>query len=513
MRLIDQPELRVEVSAVELTQAVLDRIDGAGEINAFITVTPELALADAARMDELRARGESAGPLHGMPLALKDNIDLAGVRCTAGSDWFRDRIAEEDAETTRRLRDAGAVIVGKTTLHEFAYGATNNNAHYGPCRNPWDLERVPGGSSGGSGAAVGADLCLGALGTDTGGSVRIPAALNGVTGMRHTYGAVSNRGVLPICASLDTVGPMARSAVDMARLSAVIVGYDRHDPYAIEPPAAARLGLESGERLDGLRVGVANAFYFDDVDPAVGANARAAADVLAELGAELVEVDVSDSEEAMLRTTLFSRAEALALHRERLEQDPGRFGARRAPAARAGLRGDRSGRGRGARLHAPLPRADDPGVRGRRHDPHPHRAVRRAEDRGLGDDRRHRSPDALLLRVEPGLAARDLAAVRPRRERAPHRRAAGRGALARWAAASRGNRVPKGHRLSPGAPAGLRRRLGLRSTSAMRVGSEGAGFLRTVLLCGAICPLSQDSGREEHRFRPPRPPATPPAPA
>jgi aspartyl-tRNA(Asn)/glutamyl-tRNA(Gln) amidotransferase subunit A len=325
-RLIDQPELRAEVSAVELTKCVLDRIDRGGEINSFITVTPELALADARRVDELRARGQSAGPLDGMPIALKDNIDLAGVRCTAGSDWFRDRVADEDAESTRRLRAAGAVFVGKTTLHEFAYGATNDNAHYGPCRNPWDLERVPGGSSGGSGAAVGADLCLGALGTDTGGSVRIPAALNGVTGMRHTYGAVSNRGVLPICASLDTVGPMARSAVDVARLAAVIVGYDRHDPYAIEPPAAARLELESGERLEGLRVGVANAFYFDDVDPAVRANARVAADVLANLGAQLVEVDVSDSEEAMQRTTLFSRAEALALHRERLEQDPGRFG-------------------------------------------------------------------------------------------------------------------------------------------------------------------------------------------
>jgi aspartyl-tRNA(Asn)/glutamyl-tRNA(Gln) amidotransferase subunit A len=326
MRLIDEPELRSEASAVELTQALLERIDGASEINAFITVTPDLALADAARMDKLSARGESAGPLHGMPIALKDNIDLAGVRCTAGSDWFRDRVPDRDAETTRLLRTAGAVIVGKTTLHEFAYGATNNNAHYGPCRNPWDLERVPGGSSGGSGAAVGADLCLGALGTDTGGSVRIPAALNGVTGMRHTYGSVSNRGVLPICASLDTVGPLARSAVDMARLSAVMAGYDWRDPYAIAPPANARLALEPGERLDGLRVAVASAFYFDDVEPAVGANARAAADVLAELGAQIVEIDVSDSKEAMERTTLFSRAEALALHRERLEQDPSRFG-------------------------------------------------------------------------------------------------------------------------------------------------------------------------------------------
>ena len=324
-RLVDEPERRSAVSAVELTEAMLERIAAADELRAFITVTPERALADARRADDRRARREPIGPLDGMPIAVKDNIDVDGVITTAGSDWMRDHVATDDAEVVRRLRAAGAVIVGKTNLHEFAYGATTDNPHYGTCRNPWDPTRSPGGSSGGSGAATAADLCLGALGTDTGGSVRVPGALNGVSGLRPTYGAISNRGVLPICPSLDTVGPLARSAADLAAMAAVLYGYDRRDPYAVQPPATT--SASTSERLDGVRVSVATGDLFDDVEPALIRNAATVAEQLRELGATISEIELTDAVAAMENCTVLILAEALAVHRERLDADPDRFGA------------------------------------------------------------------------------------------------------------------------------------------------------------------------------------------
>ncbi len=326
MRLIDDPAARAEAGAERLLELVLARIEAEQpRLNAYVTVMAEQARADARRVDRQRARGEDPGPLAGLPVAVKDNIDVAGVPATRGSDFFRDRIPGHDAEVVRRLRAAGAVVVGKTALHEFAYGATTNNPHFGACRNAWDPERIPGGSSGGSGAALGADLCLAALGTDTGGSVRIPAALNGVSALRPTYGSVSNRGVFPISASLDTVGPMARSIDEVARVLAVVAGYDRDDPWAIEhesPEVRARLDAGAA----GLRVGVPGSFFLDDVEPAIARNTRAVAGVLGELGAQVTELDVPGAERAVEATTVISRAEALGLHRDRLEREPGRFG-------------------------------------------------------------------------------------------------------------------------------------------------------------------------------------------
>ncbi len=346
--LIDEPARRQEVTAVELVEAVLARIDAHRRLGAFITLTPEAALAGAREADLRRARGAIRGPLDGLPVAIKDNIDVAGVPATAGSGWFRDRVPRRDAVVVRRLRAAGAALVGKTNMHELAYGATNANPHFGSCGNAWDSERVPGGSSGGSGAALGADLCLAALGTDTGGSVRIPAALNGVTALRPTYGSVSNRGVLPISPSLDTVGSMARSAYDVGVLARVLTGYDPRDPYAAVPPmrdpdGPGALGLPralgdpwalgdpqvlgdprplDGPRpLHGLRVAVARGFFFDDVSPMVAANAHAAADVLAELGAELEEIDTADARRATADCSVLIRAEALAVHERRLARD------------------------------------------------------------------------------------------------------------------------------------------------------------------------------------------------
>ena len=224
--------------------------------------------------------GRQLGALHGLPVALKDNIDTAGLRTTNGAAFLADRVPDTDAEVTRRLRDAGAVILGKLAMHELAFGATSQNEHYGPCRNPWDTERVPGGSSGGSGAAVAAGLCAAALGTDTGGSVRIPAALNGISAIRPTSGRISIRGVFPITWTLDTVGPMARAVSDLAALLEVLAGYDPGDPFSIDAPAE-RYREALGESVDGLRIGVPRSFFFEDVDEDIVRLVEAAGDVFA----------------------------------------------------------------------------------------------------------------------------------------------------------------------------------------------------------------------------------------
>jgi len=310
---------------VELAEACLARIEEYQPgINAFLSVTAELALSDAAQVDAARGRGERL-PLDGMPIAVKDNIDVAGARTTVGSRFFAERVADQDAEVVRRLRAAGAVVVGKSALHEFVYGVTCNNPFYGPTRNPWNPERIPGGSSGGSGAALAADLCVGALGSDTGGSVRIPAALNGVTGLRPTFGGISNRGVFPISWSFDTVGPMARSAEDVARLFGLMAAYDPEDPRAVEHQHRdPELELEQG--IAGLHLGIPSNYFFEDLDPEIEAHVRAAADVFAELGAEVFEVNVPGAELANQICTLIIRADALALHLERYKTQPELFG-------------------------------------------------------------------------------------------------------------------------------------------------------------------------------------------
>jgi aspartyl-tRNA(Asn)/glutamyl-tRNA(Gln) amidotransferase subunit A len=322
---IDDPARRAELSAVVLAEAVLARIEEQQPIlNAFITTTPEVALEDARRVDRRRASGQRL-PLAGMPVAVKDNIDVAGVRTTVASKFFEHAVAAQDAETVRRLREAGAVIVGKAALHEFVYGATTINPFYGACHNPWDLDRIPGGSSGGSGAALAADLCVGALGSDTGGSVRIPAAVNGVSGLRPTFGSVSNRGTFPISWTFDTVGPMARSVRDVAALYAAMAGFDVRDPRAADHPVTDPLpGLDDG--VEGLRIGVPSEFFFEDLEPGIEEPVRAAAEELARLGAEVFELSVPASSAANEICTLMIRADATALHRERYEQQPELFG-------------------------------------------------------------------------------------------------------------------------------------------------------------------------------------------
>jgi aspartyl-tRNA(Asn)/glutamyl-tRNA(Gln) amidotransferase subunit A len=228
---------RRAVSPVELTQACLARIERLNPVlNAFITVTADQAFQQARDAEAEIRKGKWRGPLHGVPIALKDLFDTAGVRTTAASGVFKDRVPSEDAESVRRLRAAGAVLLGKLNMHEFAYRPTSAATYFGPVHNPWNLDMIAGGSSGGSAAAVAAGLCYGALGTDTGGSIRLPAAFCGIAGLKPTYGRVSTGGVIPLAWSLDHVGPMCRSVADCALLLQPIVGYDPLDSNSVDAP-------------------------------------------------------------------------------------------------------------------------------------------------------------------------------------------------------------------------------------------------------------------------------------
>jgi aspartyl-tRNA(Asn)/glutamyl-tRNA(Gln) amidotransferase subunit A len=276
---------RKAATPVDLTEACLQRIEQYDpRLNAFITVTREQALAAAREMAEEQRRGKWRGPLHGIPIALKDNIDTAGIRTTGASELFKDRVPSEDAEVARRLKNAGAILLGKTNLHEFAYGTTSAVTFFGAVHNPWALDRIPGGSSGGSAAATSADLCLGSLGTDTGGSVRIPASFCGVVGFKPTYGRVSCRGVIPLSWTLDHVGPISKTVEDAAILLDAIAGFDQLDPASDDAPVpgyARAIALPVAK----LRLGLPRSPYFDGLDPEVQRAVENAIEVLAKLTA------------------------------------------------------------------------------------------------------------------------------------------------------------------------------------------------------------------------------------
>jgi aspartyl-tRNA(Asn)/glutamyl-tRNA(Gln) amidotransferase subunit A len=257
------------VTAAQLVEACLTRIDTYNpKLNAFITVMKESARKQAATLDAEARAGKFRGPLHGIPIALKDNIDTAGTRTTAASAVFDTRIPDEDAEVTKRLLAAGAIVVGKTNLHEFAAGGTSVISYFGPVRNPWALDRHAGGSSGGSGAAVSAGMAYGALGTDTGGSIRTPASLCGIVGLKPTHGLVSIRGIVPLVWTLDHCGPMTRTVEDSAMMLQVLAGYDPGDLHSIERPIPD-YAAEMRKPVKGLRLGVLRVPFFDHVEPDV----------------------------------------------------------------------------------------------------------------------------------------------------------------------------------------------------------------------------------------------------
>jgi aspartyl-tRNA(Asn)/glutamyl-tRNA(Gln) amidotransferase subunit A len=315
----------------ELTAACLARIERLNPaLNAFITVTAEQATADARTAEAEIAKGRWLGPLHGIPIGLKDLIDTAGVKTTAASAWFADRIPTEDAEVVRRLKAAGAVILGKQNMHEFAFGATSVPSHFGPVHNPWNRNVVAGGSSGGSAAAVAASLGYAAIGSDTGGSVRQPAALCGIVGLKATYGRVSCRGVVPLAWSLDHVGPLTRTVLDAAIVLQAIAGYDADDTTSADRPVPD-FAAATKKSAASLRVGVPRAYFFDALDPEIAAAIEQALEVVSRLTAGLQDVVVPVSPEVNLTVMT---AEAAAFHATRLRDSPQMF----QPAVLARLR-------------------------------------------------------------------------------------------------------------------------------------------------------------------------------
>lgn len=313
------------VSPVELTEACLRRIEQIRGLCAYIDVWAEQALAVARASETLVSAGHRLGELHGVPIAIKDNVSVRGYAATAGSKILQGRISHEDATVARRLRSAGAIFVGTTNMHEFAWGGTTDNPHYGAARNPWDPTRFPGGSSGGSGVAVATRSCFGALGTDTGGSVRIPAAINGVVGLRPTYGRVSNAGVVPLAWSMDTVGPLTRTAEDCALMFEAISGGDTRDPACSHRPVDdVRSGMQRGAK--GIRVGVIAGFSFEHNQPAVGDAVASSVKTLVESGAELVEVEAAHLEHNCSAQLTIESAEPSTYHQRWMRERPGDYG-------------------------------------------------------------------------------------------------------------------------------------------------------------------------------------------
>jgi len=295
-----------EISPVELTRECLERIEQLNpSLNAFITVTAESALKDAQHAEKEIQSGKWRGPLHGIPIGLKDLIDTAGVRTTAASAVFRDRVPTEDAEVVKKLKAAGGVLIGKQNLHEFAYGGSSIISHFGPVRNPGNPDFIAGGSSGGPTAAVAAGMCYGAIGTDTAGSIREPAALCGVVGLKPTYGLVSTRGIIPLSLSLDHAGPITRAVEDAAILLDVIA----------DGPEDYRGSL--GEGIEKFVLGIPRKYFFEDLDPEVAKAVEKAIDQLTDLAFTVRELDLPVSTDRTLQA-----AESYAYHREMVATSP-----------------------------------------------------------------------------------------------------------------------------------------------------------------------------------------------
>jgi aspartyl-tRNA(Asn)/glutamyl-tRNA(Gln) amidotransferase subunit A len=304
-----------KLSPVDLTKACLDRIDQLNPtLNAFITTTREHAIKDAETAEHEIHHGNWRGPLHGIPIGLKDLIDTAGVKTTCGSQLLAQHVPSDDAEIVRRLRRAGAVVIGKQNLQEFAWGGTSASSYYGPVHNPWDVQRIPGGSSGGSAAAVAAGMCFGSIGTDTGGSIREPAAFCGVVGLKPTYGRVSARGVFPLSWSLDHVGPICRSVADTALMLDIIAGYDPLDVTTVDYPVEKYSELlRTNHRL---RIGVARTIFFDEMHPEVRMAIDNAIEVMDQMAADVSEVELPDV------PTTVQAPEVLAVHKKYFERTP-----------------------------------------------------------------------------------------------------------------------------------------------------------------------------------------------
>ena len=315
------------LSPVELTQAHLTRIEATEpRLNSFITLLAYDALASAQTAEQEIQAGDYRGPLHGIPIGLKDLYYTKGILTTVGSKILRDFVPDYDATVTERFAEAGAVLMGKLQMHEFALGATSVNPHDGPAHNPWDVDSITGGSSGGSGSAVGSGQVMAALGSDTGGSVRIPAGLCGIVGLKPTFGRVSRRGVFPLSFSLDTVGPMTRTARDAALIMNVIAGYDSRDPSSAYMPNED-FTAALGQSMSGLRIGIPDEFFYDIIDPEVAEAMCVATGMLGELGATVERVSIPVLNHSLAISSTILIAEAAEVHTENLRDRPQDIGA------------------------------------------------------------------------------------------------------------------------------------------------------------------------------------------
>lgn len=323
-----QQELATGVaSSVEVVDRLLARIDETNsQLNAYVQVNHEGARAAARALDELRAAGTIVGPLHGIPIAVKDLLDTHDLPTSAGGRPASEKPPARDATVVAKLRSAGAIVIGKTNTHEYAYGYTTENPHHGDTHNPWDLGRIPGGSSGGSGASVSAGSAIAAIGTDTGGSVRVPASLCGIVGLKPTFGRVSRTGVFPLAWTLDHVGPMTRTARDCAILLSAIAGADQTDSSTLHAPPPPDYASAVERDITGLRIGIPTNHFFDAIDPEVEAAVRAAIDTLGSLGAVVTEVELPGVELAVSAWLTILLSEATAIHEDLVRDRPDDYG-------------------------------------------------------------------------------------------------------------------------------------------------------------------------------------------
>ena len=310
---------RKQISPVDLTKAVLARIERLDPtINAFITIMDAGALAQAREVEAEISAGNWRGPLHGIPIGLKDLIDTAGIKTTCASALFARRVPTEDAEVVRRLKSAGAVLIGKQNLQEFAYGGTSASSYFGAVHNPWDIERIAGGSSGGSAAAVATGMCFGAIGTDTGGSIREPAAFCGIVGLKPTYERVSTRGVFPLSPSLDHVGPLCRNVMDTALMLQAIAGYDRLDPASVDWPVEPY--ADALKTTTKPRIGVVRRPFFDDLDPEIEIAVERAIREIGNMCSGIREIDLPST------PTAVQAPEVYAVHAKYFAASPELYG-------------------------------------------------------------------------------------------------------------------------------------------------------------------------------------------
>jgi aspartyl-tRNA(Asn)/glutamyl-tRNA(Gln) amidotransferase subunit A len=308
-----------EFSPIELVNLSLEKIEKLDErLNSFTYFAKKQA-KQAAKKAEVEIRsGKYRGPLHGVPIGVKDIIDVEGMITTNGSSIFRKNFRREDAFVVQRLREAGAIIIGKTNTHEFALGVTTNNPHYGATRNPWNLDLIPGGSSGGSAAATSAHLCFAALGSDTGGSIRIPAAFCGLVGLKPTYGRVSLNGVFPLATVFDHVGPITRTVADSAILLQYMAGFDAKDPRSLMMPSPEYSSVAEGIEVEGIRIGFSEELAQLSLDPDVKKSFNSAVSLLENLGGEIFEVKFPTFEKIRTVSTILLSAEAAVQHSELL---------------------------------------------------------------------------------------------------------------------------------------------------------------------------------------------------